>query len=113
MAVAGGLTFVALDVGVGGDSTCGIATDDLTYCWGLSPLGDGTTDGADQPVPVATNLPFTAVTGGSDHACALATTGDAYCWGHGDFGKRGMGAPGAALVPTLVSGCPRAKAGIA
>jgi alpha-tubulin suppressor-like RCC1 family protein len=107
VAVSGGLRFVALDVGIGGLVSCGIATDALTYCWGPGDqggLGNGTTDGADHPTPVATSLRFTTVAVGDNHACALVAIGDAYCWGRNTFGKLGNGAPGAQLVPTSVVG---------
>ncbi len=107
VAVATGLKFVTLDVGIGGLVTCGIATDGLTYCWGPGDqggLGNGTVDGADHPLPVATSLRFTAIAVGQNHACALVARGDAYCWGRNAFGKLGTGTSGAELVPALVVG---------
>ena len=52
--VTGGLTFLWLEVG--GNDTCGKATDGLVYCWGANPfgqLGIGVTNwGSYQPVAI-------------------------------------------------------------
>lgn len=106
VAVAGGLHFSVLDVGVSGLLTCGITTAGAAYCWGpgnQGGLGDGTTDGASEPVAVLSSLVFSSIAVGEDHACAIAD-GAAYCWGRGAYGKLGLGAPGIALVPTPVTG---------
>jgi alpha-tubulin suppressor-like RCC1 family protein len=86
--------------------TCGLTTAGAAYCWGPGNeggLGNGSSEGASEPIAVATSLIFTSIAVGDDHACALAD-GDAYCWGRGAFGKLGLGMSGAALVPALVAG---------
>jgi alpha-tubulin suppressor-like RCC1 family protein len=58
VAVAGGITFRQLAVGSG--HTCGVATDDSVYCWGLNTsgqLGDGTTSQFPVPIPVPVGGP--------------------------------------------------------
>jgi hypothetical protein len=49
-AVAGGIQFQHLSAG--GDHTCGVATDNLAYCWGSGNLGDGTSNPSATPVAV-------------------------------------------------------------
>lgn len=106
VAVAGGLQFAALDVGLGGLVTCALTPGGAAYCWGPGNeggLGNGSTDGALEPVEVVMGPAFSSIAVGDDHACAIAD-GAAHCWGRGAFGKLGLGAPGAALVPTPVAG---------
>jgi alpha-tubulin suppressor-like RCC1 family protein len=49
-AVVGGIRFLRMSAG--GDHTCGVATDNLAYCWGSGNLGNGTTDPSATPVAV-------------------------------------------------------------
>jgi alpha-tubulin suppressor-like RCC1 family protein len=90
--------------------TCGIATDNIAYCWG-SVGGDGwQTKFA--PRYVSPNLRFSSVSvGDGSFTCGVATTGDAYCWGDNRFGQLGNGKGGNSrtnendsLTPVLVSG---------
>src|SRR5439155_1690297 len=85
-------------------SSCGIATDGSTYCWGLNgdgQLGNGVIGGL-SAVPVAVqnsgSLGFTAVTTGFRTSCALTGDGSAYCWGSTAFGQFGNGPPTAPLL---------------
>jgi hypothetical protein len=85
VAVSGGLQFLQLSIGL--RSICGVATDGVTYCWGLNQfgqLGNGVIGGnysTPQPVVSSAALGFVQVTAGFLNSCALTTTGAAYCWG--------------------------------
>jgi alpha-tubulin suppressor-like RCC1 family protein len=55
VAVTGGITFVALSVGLSSEHTCGVTPDTVTYCWGYSlygQVGDGTTTNRPAPTRV-------------------------------------------------------------
>ncbi len=104
--VTGGLSFVTINAGL--RSSCGIATDGVTYCWGLNvdgQLGNGVV-GGHSAVPVAVQnsgaLGFTAVSTGFRTSCALTSGGAAYCWGSTAFGQFGNGPP----TPPFLSAIP-------
>jgi len=91
VAVATGISFVALDAG--GDHTCGLTEDDAVYCWGRNDdgqLGDGSTTSQLQPVPVAGGERFSFVAAGADYTCGLSPAGEAYCWGANDANQLGV-----------------------
>jgi alpha-tubulin suppressor-like RCC1 family protein len=90
LAVAGGLKFGSLDAG--GEHTCGIAVDGVTYCWGdnrKGQLGDGAAADHGSPEPVAGTLRFASVTAGAEYTCALTEDGATYCWGYNIGGVAG------------------------
>lgn len=103
-----GVAFTAISAGNG--FTCAIGSDGNTYCWGsdaLGQLGNGAAVTANQPVPVAAQLPagvtFTRISAGFQHACALTAGGAAWCWGSDDNGRLGNGAvTGGQPAPTEV-----------
>jgi len=104
--VSVGLTFVSVNAGL--RSSCSIATDGATYCWGLNgdgQLGNGVV-GALSAVPVAVqnsgSLGFTVVSTGFRTSCALTGDGSAYCWGSTAFGQFGNGPP----TPPFLSATP-------
>jgi alpha-tubulin suppressor-like RCC1 family protein len=105
--VAGDHRFTQLSIGL--RTTCGVAMDGLTYCWGsnqLGLLGNGTT-GGESEVPVAVSnsgsLNFVTVTVGFLHACALDSAGATYCWGSTTL--FGNGATGPVItIPTPAAG---------
>jgi alpha-tubulin suppressor-like RCC1 family protein len=94
---AGGtLTFTQL--ATGGVSTCGLATDGKTWCWGGDDHGQVGTSNATAsgsfpiqttPVQRFPGRPFSQITVGRDHACGLAAGGVAYCWGDNTYGELG------------------------
>lgn len=103
-AVAGGLSFGSLDLGIA--FGCGVATDGAGHCWGTSSggvLGTGDTPPPDdcdgipcalQPVAVSGGLSFSplSVATGGNVACALEqSTAKAFCWGSGDIGDGSQG----------------------
>lgn len=92
VAVAGGLTFIAISAGA--SHTCGITAAGSAYCWGANTdgqLGDGTVTQRTSPVAVASGLTFAAVSAGIGYTCGVATTGEAYCWGLNNTGQLGIG----------------------
>jgi alpha-tubulin suppressor-like RCC1 family protein len=92
VAVAGGRTFTALQVGSA--HACALTASGSAYCWGVNSdgqLGDGTTITRTSPVQVAGGLAFVAIRTTFDHTCALTATGVAYCWGSNASGQLGVG----------------------
>lgn len=66
------------------NTTCGIATDGLTYCWGRGQygrLGTGVLDDATDPVPVAGGHAFVALNAGNVGPCGITAAASAFCWG--------------------------------
>jgi alpha-tubulin suppressor-like RCC1 family protein len=66
----------------GGDRTCGIASDNVTWCWG------GTRDVEDSlntraPVEVPGGIVFRTISVGSDLSCGISTQRATHCWGTG------------------------------
>ena len=97
----------------GWSHTCGVATDNRAYCWGVptfGALGDGTGDGTVNlpprltPVAVLGGLHFRQLSAGGTHTCGVTTANQAYCWGANRFGQLGDGSSSALSVPTPVTG---------
>lgn len=89
--VGGGHLWKAIDARVG--SACGIATDGITYCWGLNnsqQLGVAPdtlpppcrVDCRASPTPLARQVPLTQISIGGPINCGLTAEGEAYCWGY-------------------------------
>ena len=98
IAVAGGLSFATVSVGVA--HSCGVTTTGAAYCWGndiYGMLGDGDTLSKASPVAVAGGLSFLTVSAGSFHVCGITTVGAAYCWGANVNGELGNGSTGPEL----------------
>jgi alpha-tubulin suppressor-like RCC1 family protein len=111
--VAGGHEFVAIAAAVTGSVTCGLTTAGAGWCWGPDVdgvLGNGTREGAAEPVQVASDRSFVSIGVGQLHACAVTTSGEAYCWGSNWFGQLGVGTAGGegglfrSTTPVLVNG---------
>lgn len=91
---------------IGGGHTCGIALDDVTWCWGdnaQGQLGDGTT--TTQLTPVRVNAPerFVSVSASGTHTCAIGVSGSAWCWGANYNGELGDGTTVPSWLPTRVA----------
>ncbi|MEO7503533.1 MAG: Ig-like domain-containing protein, partial [Gemmatimonadaceae bacterium] len=110
--VLGGVQF--LRVVAGGNFSCGVATDQTAYCWGLNSVGQlgapsPTTYNCDPytcsllPTAVSGGLQFQSITAGSQHACGVTTGGEVYCWGGNGSGQLGDGSTINSLVPVRVS----------
>lgn len=96
-------------VSAGSNSTCGVATSGVGYCWGnnsIGQLGNGATANSTTPFKVAGGITFSSVSAGSlqNYACGLATTGAAYCWGYNDYGQLGRGNLTNSTTPVAVTG---------
>jgi alpha-tubulin suppressor-like RCC1 family protein len=104
--VATALVFRTVDTGW--EHSCGIATDNRAYCWGLNQhgqLGDGTTISRNLPTSVALATSLAAVEAGTAyHTCALTAAGAAYCWGANEAGELGDGTFIDRSTPVLVGG---------
>lgn len=109
VAVAGGLRFRMLSRGI--FHLCGVTYEGLAYCWGLNNRGQLGNDVAEpcqwacssRPVPVNTDLEFTAIAGGFEHTCALTSDGRAYCWGGNGGGVLGNDSLERSITPVPVS----------
>jgi alpha-tubulin suppressor-like RCC1 family protein len=86
VAVSGGLRFKSISAGFW--QTCGIASDDQTYCWGnnqLGSFGNGTQGGAfPAPVPGAVGVTLRTLSSGASVACGITTDRITMCWGGGN-----------------------------
>jgi len=95
------LLFKSIDAG--DNHTCGIAADNLVYCWGSnesSQIGNGRGgdfgERADLPVKEGRGLTFSAISAGATHTCGISSQGS-QCWGEntysessGSFANRGL-----------------------
>jgi hypothetical protein len=76
-------------------TTCAIATDGRTFCWGTSDegqLGAGSAvDSSTTPRLVPQPRDFTAVVATPKSVCALDAQQKAWCWGDNAFGELGAG----------------------
>lgn len=85
------ISFVQLSVGR--DFGCGLATDTFLYCWGngdLGQIGNGRIGIASAPTLATVKQErFARVSAGAAHACAINITGIGYCWGDDAFGQLG------------------------
>jgi alpha-tubulin suppressor-like RCC1 family protein len=89
-----------LVLAAGGQTTCGVGTDNQAYCWGYNgegQVGNGTT------VTDSEGFPGSVLGGpsgwrdvgvGWDFACGLGTDRRAYCWGGNLSGQLGNGTRG-------------------
>jgi len=82
-------------------STCGLAADGLTYCWGrnqFGQLGDGTTKDRRKPTLVAGAPAFERLIGSAAGVCGVTAEGVTLCWGYEAAAPVG-GQPGYAPTP--------------
>ncbi|MEM9242644.1 MAG: hypothetical protein AAGA27_01120 [Pseudomonadota bacterium] len=98
-------------IAVGYDSTCGIATNGKTYCWGSNlqgQLGINNNDNTYQstiPVAVDTDVEFVQISSGFGINCGVTADYAAYCWGANNSGALGTGSIGGnSAVPAQVTG---------
>ena len=98
--VTGGIQFLQLDIGA--EHVCGVASDGTGYCWGANPTGElGTGDAHNRriPTPVVGMDKWAFISAGTYRTCGVTTTGTAKCWG-GWRGQEGT----VPLPPTEVPG---------
>jgi alpha-tubulin suppressor-like RCC1 family protein len=104
--VVGSRTFGQL--GTGEFHSCGLDGAGAAWCWGFNGfgnLGDGTFDGAREPVAVKGSLTFDALACGAQHSCGIDGDGKVWCWGNNQSGQLGsVTGDHAVSSPTPVSG---------
>lgn len=95
-----------------GSTSCMLDAAGVASCWGLPPLGDGSTEYelcpafpvgswcSSDPVRVAVD-PIASDVDGAAHRCVV-TNGSVYCWGDNSRGQLGDGTTEARSLPTLV-----------
>ncbi len=105
--VSGGHTFRTVSVGY--SHTCGITTDDQTYCWGNLSVERSADKVSPSftPVLVSGGHKFQAIDAGESYTCGLTAEGGAYCWGNNESGQFGDGTRNNSAAPVLVSGSHR------
>lgn len=84
LAVAGGLSFIEISVGVG--VTCGRTASYQIYCWGDNLYGGlGIGDAAYEIVPIEIpgGISWATVEAGRFFGCGIDDVGTGYCWGEG------------------------------
>jgi alpha-tubulin suppressor-like RCC1 family protein len=101
--VVGGHPFTQISAGF--TNTCAVTTTARAFCWGHSPVGDGSTLQRFEPRAVSGNLSFSRVTAGDSHMCGETTSKQAYCWGINSLGSLGNGVgSGIKTKPVAVNG---------
>lgn len=84
--------------------TCGVASDQKAWCWGLNIVAGASK--ANSPSQVPGGLQFNSIGGGlaSSFSCGVVTTGKAYCWGWNGAGQLGDGTTTSHYTPKPVVG---------
>ena len=98
--VPGSTAFTSLSLDYAGSYAlgCGLKTDSTAACWGPAPLGDGTMNSSETPVPVAGDHRFAELAAGQGFACGRAGDGSVWCWGRDPYGESPL-----RLSPELVA----------
>lgn len=95
------------EVAPGGFHTCVRTRNGEVYCWGANGAGqlgiNSVGSNQPDPLPVAGDLRFSALTAGMVHTCGLDTLGVAYCWGYNYHGEVGDGAASDRAQPVRVA----------
>jgi alpha-tubulin suppressor-like RCC1 family protein len=108
-----GLPGPAVDVAVGGATTCAALNDGTVWCWGsasyseIGPAVPITSPGSEiyKPTQIEGLPPdIVDVTAGSAHMCALTAQGAVYCWGQNTYGQLGNGTRRNSYKPHVVIG---------
>lgn len=104
------------DISAGFDTTCAIASDSNTYCWGVGTygqLGNNSTTSSSVPVAVDTSGVLSGKTVKSVQAsigpftntssvCVIASDNLPYCWGYNNSGELGNSLTTQSSVPVAV-----------
>lgn len=102
--VPGSPKFTTISVEGGQDGQvvtgCGLLVDSTAACWGLGPVGDGTTSNRASPVPVAGGRKFAEITAGYTFACGRQADNQVWCWGNNGTRQLNVDGPNA-LSPVL------------
>jgi alpha-tubulin suppressor-like RCC1 family protein len=100
----------ALALAVGAHHGCVVTAAGEVDCWGHNTsgqLGDGSTTGRANPVPVEVSpgvrlANVAALALGDFHTCALSAAGEVDCWGDNDYGQLGDGSTTSRTNPVPV-----------
>jgi prepilin-type N-terminal cleavage/methylation domain-containing protein len=108
--IPGGTTLTSLEAGW--YFTCGIGSNDLTYCWGdnsyqeigNSSVSSGTSPMAVTGVSLPSDTKISQLSGGVSYMCGLTkASGTTYCWGDNMSGQLGIGITNNKNAPVAVS----------
>ena len=103
VAVAGGLRFTALSVGVG--HVCGLTTDAAVQCWGERHPGSPASGSTPTPELIAETSGFDRIAAGHSFTCGMRSDDRAMCWGRNVAGETGTGESGVMVAtPSPVAG---------
>jgi alpha-tubulin suppressor-like RCC1 family protein len=94
-----------VDIGLGSGHSCFLLGDGTVECLGSrSGLGDDSSTGRANPLPVPGLSNATELVAGSSHSCVRVDDGTVQCWGSNSWGQ--LGVPGADLSdgPVAVQG---------
>ena len=105
--VSGPQTYLGISAGNG--YTCGIASDNLAYCWGNNSLGqlgnnDPTHTNLSTPVAVSGAVTYSSVSAGNAFSCAIDLDKNAFCWGSNNNGQLGNNTIVDSDAPVAVNG---------
>ena len=89
----------AVQIAVGGNTSCARLRGGEVYCWGASLSGERIT-------AMPTLAGAVDITLGELHGCVLRDSGEVVCWGRNDVGQLGDGSRVDRLVPTTVAALP-------
>lgn len=93
-------------VSVGEKHTCAVDDSDRLFCWGFNDtyqLGDGTTDGASEPVQITIGQTVGQLALAQNSSCALASMA-LYCWGADDQSQTATDSGAAVQSPQMAQG---------
>lgn len=92
-----------IDMGAGYQS-CAVTDSGVLKCWGLAPLGDGTTSNHSTPTVIGGLLAKAkSVSLGVNHGCTLLINDNVECWGENGVGQVGDGSTVSRLSPVPVT----------
>lgn len=99
-------------IAAGGDHTCGIKSDGITWCWGINGYGElgggitapSVTLGRYFPGTISGNDTWVQLSAGYSHTCGITSAARAACWGYNAYGQLGDGTNKTRSAPVDVKG---------
>jgi alpha-tubulin suppressor-like RCC1 family protein len=96
--------FTQLSTTGSANTTCGITTQKVAYCWGSGgsgQIGDGAQTTAPAPTAVRDGIAFDRITTADQVTCGIVSaSGDMKCWGvNGGNGRFGVGTTTSSITP--------------
>lgn len=101
-----------LQVASGGQTSCGISTDQVGWCWGDSTQGQvglglnghsASISAPNQPLDTG-KTKWSEMAVGYEHVCGVHTNGSLWCWGDDSAGQLGDGGSSLQDTPVHVTG---------